>query len=48
MTDSDVPIRKRGAFLCLTLCLALVPIGVARAEVTRVVVKSAEIGRAHV
>ena len=41
MTDPDVPIRKRGAFLCLTLCLALVPIGVARAEVTRVVVKSA-------
>src|SRR5437870_7133623 len=40
MTDSDVPIRKRGAFLCLTLCLALVPIGLARAEVTRVVVKA--------
>ena len=41
MTHSDVPIGKRGALLCLTLCLALVPIDSARAEVTRVVVKSA-------
>ena len=40
MRQSHIAIRQSGALLCLTLCFVLVSIGIASADVTRVVVKS--------